>query len=391
MSSQDYDCIVIGAGVQGSFTAYNLAKNNKKTLLLEQFVLPHSRGSSHGQTRIIRKAYDEDYYTHMMEECYQLWSQLEKEANVKLYRTSSLRRTGLLVMGPEQGDYQVFKSTLERNKVPIVILPREEFSQHIPHVNLSQGNAALVDTTAGVLYADRTLKTVQGQFQKLGGVIKDGQKVIDITPGSVVTVTTVSGVYRAKRLVITAGPWANTLLSHTGLQLPLQVIKINVCYWREKIPGSYNVQHRFPCFIQLESEEAKHHIYGLPSNEYPGLMKICYHTGAETDPDERDRQTDRGDIDILQRYITRCFPGLVPIPAVVESCMYTVTPDNHFVLDLHPTHSNIVIGAGFSGHGFKFGPIVGKLLCELSQGEVPSYDLSPFRIRRFQAHSKSAL
>ncbi|XP_045074596.1 peroxisomal sarcosine oxidase isoform X2 [Coregonus clupeaformis] len=386
MSSQDYDCIVIGAGVQGSFTAYNLAKNNKNTLLLEQFVLPHSRGSSHGQTRIIRKAYDEDYYTHMMEECYQLWTQLEKEANVKLYR-----RTGLLVMGPEKGDYQVFKSTLERNKVPIVILPREEFSQHIPHVNLSQGNAALVDTTAGVLYADRTLKTVQGQFQKLGGMIKDGQKVIDITPGSVVTVTTVSGMYRAKHLVITAGPWANTLLSHTGLQLPLQVIKINVCYWREKVPGSYNIQHRFPCFIQLESEEAKHHIYGLPSNEYPGLMKLCYHTGPETDPDDRDRQTDRGDIDILQRYITRCFPGLVPIPAVVESCMYTVTPDNHFVLDHHPTHSNIVIGAGFSGHGFKFGPIIGKLLCELSQGEVPSYDLSPFRIRRFQAHSKSAL
>ncbi|XP_041733941.2 peroxisomal sarcosine oxidase isoform X1 [Coregonus clupeaformis] len=391
MSSQDYDCIVIGAGVQGSFTAYNLAKNNKNTLLLEQFVLPHSRGSSHGQTRIIRKAYDEDYYTHMMEECYQLWTQLEKEANVKLYRTSSPRRTGLLVMGPEKGDYQVFKSTLERNKVPIVILPREEFSQHIPHVNLSQGNAALVDTTAGVLYADRTLKTVQGQFQKLGGMIKDGQKVIDITPGSVVTVTTVSGMYRAKHLVITAGPWANTLLSHTGLQLPLQVIKINVCYWREKVPGSYNIQHRFPCFIQLESEEAKHHIYGLPSNEYPGLMKLCYHTGPETDPDDRDRQTDRGDIDILQRYITRCFPGLVPIPAVVESCMYTVTPDNHFVLDHHPTHSNIVIGAGFSGHGFKFGPIIGKLLCELSQGEVPSYDLSPFRIRRFQAHSKSAL
>ncbi|XP_041732898.1 peroxisomal sarcosine oxidase-like isoform X1 [Coregonus clupeaformis] len=166
---------------------------------------------------------------------------------------------------------------------------------------------------------------------------------------------------------------------------------MNVCYWREKVPGSYNVQHRFPCFIQLESEEAKHYIYGLPSNEYPGLMKICCHKGPETDPDERDRQTERGDIDILQRYIIRCFPGLVPIPAVVESCMYTVTPDNHFVLAHHPTHSNIVIGAGFSGHGFKFGPIVGKLLCELSQGEVPSYDLSPFRIRRFQAHSKSAL
>ncbi|XP_031647296.1 peroxisomal sarcosine oxidase-like [Oncorhynchus kisutch] len=145
-----------------------------------------------------------------------------------------------------------------------------------------------------MLYADRTLKTVQGQFQKLGGVIKDGQKVIDITPGAVVTVTTVSGVYIAMSLVITAGPWANILLSHTGYQLPLSVIKMNVCYWREKIPGSYNVQHRFPCFIQLESEEAKNYIYCLLSNEYPGLMKVwtCrYHNGPETDLDKRNRQT----------------------------------------------------------------------------------------------------
>ncbi|KAJ7990679.1 hypothetical protein DPEC_G00302900 [Dallia pectoralis] len=387
MSSQDYDCIVIGAGVHGSFTAYNLAKKNRRTILLEQFVLPHSRGSSHGQTRVIRKAYEQDYYTQMMEECYQLWFQLEKEANVKLYR-----RTGLLVMGPERGvSFPAIKSTLQRNKIPMMTLQRKEFSQHIPNVNLTPGHEALVDMSAGVLYADRTLKTVQDLFQKLGGVIKDGQKVIDITPGSVVTVTTTSGVYRAKSLVITAGPWANTLLSYTGLQLPLQVLKINVCYWREKVPGFYNIQQHFPCFIQLEPEEARNDIYGLPSNEYPGLMKICYHSGFETDPDERDRQTDRGDIDILQRYITSCFPGLVPTPAIVESCMYTVTPDHHFVLDNHPTHSNIVIGAGFSGHGFKFGPIVGKLLCELSQGEVPSYDLAPFRIRRFQALSKSAL
>ncbi|XP_036392826.1 peroxisomal sarcosine oxidase isoform X1 [Megalops cyprinoides] len=387
MASRDFDCIVIGAGIQGSFTAYHLAKSSRKTLLLEQFVLPHSRGSSHGQTRIIRKAYEQDFYTQMMEECYQLWAQLEKEASVKLYR-----RTGLLVMGPENGrDFLLFKNTLLKNKVPTVTLEPSEFSQHIPHVNRNPGDGAIVDTTAGVLYADRALKAVQGVFHRLGGVIKDGEKVIDIQIGPVVSVTTASGVYKAKSLVITAGPWANRLLSHTNLQLPLQVVKINVCYWREKIPGTYSVAKRFPCFIQTECEEGKHHIYGLPSNEYPGLMKVCYHMGSETDPDERDRQTDRWDIDILSRYIARCFPGLVPIPAVVESCMYTVTPDHHFVLDRHPSHSNIVIGAGFSGHGFKFGPIVGKLLCELVLGQVPSYNLSPFKIRRFLSQPKSAL
>ncbi|XP_068568715.1 peroxisomal sarcosine oxidase isoform X1 [Cebidichthys violaceus] len=385
--STNYDCIVIGAGVQGSFTAYQLAKKKQKTLLLEQFVLPHTRGSSHGQTRIIRKAYEQDFYTHMMEESYELWAQLEREAGVKLYR-----QTGLLLMGPEDSEsYQLYKNNLQKNKVPMAILNRDNFSQHIPNVNLAVGDGAVVDITAGVLYADRALKTVQGQFEKLGGVIRDNEKVTDIKPGPVVTVSTSAGVYRAKSVVITAGPWANRLLAHTGLQLPLKVVKINVCYWKEKVPGTYDVKQRFPCFLLTEGEESKYHIYGLPSNEYPGLMKICYHIGGETDPDERDKQTDKSDIDILQRVIARCFPGLVPEPAVVESCMYTITPDQNFVLDRHPSHSNIVFGAGFSGHGFKFGPIIGKLLCELILGEVPSYDLSPFRIRRFQDQTKSAL
>ncbi|XP_061538108.1 peroxisomal sarcosine oxidase [Phycodurus eques] len=384
-TAEVYDYIVIGAGVQGSFTAYQLVKRKKKTLLLEQFTLPHTRGSSHGQTRMIRKAYDQNFYTHMMDEGYELWAQLEREAGVKLFR-----RTGLLVMGPENSrSYLDFKSTLEKNKIPMVVLTPDNFNQHIPNVILADGDGALVDTTAGVLYADRALKVAQGQFHKLGGVIKDQEKVTDIKPGLTVTVSTSAGVYQAKGLVITAGAWANELLAHVNLHLPLEVMRINVCYWKEKVPDSYHVNKRFPCFLLTEGEEAKDHIYGLPSNEYPGLMKICYHYGSETDPDQRDKKTDCADIDILRRYIARYLPGVIPEPAVVESCMYTLTPDRHFVVDRHPAYGNIVIGTGFSGHGFKFGPVIGKLLCELSLGEVPSYDLSPFQISRFQTMKSS--
>ncbi|KPP72583.1 peroxisomal sarcosine oxidase-like [Scleropages formosus] len=473
MASHDFDCIVIGAGIQGSFTAYHLAKKKKKTLLLEQFVLPHSRGSSHGQTRIIRKTYEEDFYVHMMEESYQLWSQLEAEAGVQLHRWALLRTAlfewaggaGLLVLGPEKASsFQDLKRTMEQNHLPNMILRPKEFSQHIPNMNLANGEGAIVDMSAGVLYADRALRAVQGVFQSLGGEIKDREKVVGITPGTVVTVTTGSGAYRAKSLVITAGPWANTLLSLVGLKLPLQVLKINVCYWKEKIPGTYSLASRFPSFIQLGFEGAESEIYGLPSNEYPGLMKVCYHSGSPTDPDERDRQTERKDITLLSSYIARRLPGLETVPAVVESCMYTVTPDHNFILDSHPSHNNIVIGAGFSGqicrcsptallkfalthvdtqlhtqtlaqpfrsaagralghrlhvghqrgsrlfpgmgfhlllkspcspnytcHGFKFGPVVGKVLSELSLGQMPSYDLSPFRIQRFQTPVLSKL
>uniref|UniRef100_A0A8C9RMZ6 Peroxisomal sarcosine oxidase n=1 Tax=Scleropages formosus TaxID=113540 RepID=A0A8C9RMZ6_SCLFO len=324
MASHDFDCIVIGAGIQGSFTAYHLAKKKKKTLLLEQFVLPHSRGSSHGQTRIIRKTYEEDFYVHMMEESYQLWSQLEAEAGVQLHR-----QAGLLVLGPEKASsFQDLKRTMEQNHLPNMILRPKEFSQHIPNMNLANGEGAIVDMSAGVLYADRALRAVQGVFQSLGGEIKDREKVVGITPGTVVTVTTGSGAYRAKSLVITAGPWANTLLSLVGLKLPLQVLKINVCYWKEKIPGTYSLASRFPSFIQLGFEGAESEIYGLPSNEYPGLMKVCYHSGSPTDPDERDRQTERKDITLLSSYIARRLPGLETVPAVVESCMYTVTASN---------------------------------------------------------------
>lgn len=387
MDANNFDCIVLGAGIQGSYTAYHLAKNKKKTLLVEQFVLPHSRGSSHGHTRIIRKAYEQDYYTRMMSECYQLWAQLEKEANVQIYRN-----TGMLVVGKEDcSAFRSLRGTLLRNNVPMEVLSPEQFASRFPSVRLPPGESAVIDKTAGVLHADRALKAVQDLFRGLGGVIHDGEKVVDFTPGSPITMTTNSGMYRAQSLVITAGPWAKSVLARTGLQLPLQVLRINVCYWKERIPGTYGIGRHFPCFIGVKQHGAKHDIYGLPSNEYPGLMKICYHSGSETEPDERDRQTSQEDIAILSSFVSKSFPGLDPTPAVVEQCMYTVTPDSDFILDQHPSHSNIIIGAGFSGHGFKLAPVVGKILCELALGKTPSFDLSPFRITRFQSLLKSAL
>ncbi|KAG8450461.1 hypothetical protein GDO86_002933 [Hymenochirus boettgeri] len=385
-----YDCIVLGAGIQGSFTAYHLAKSKKRTLLLDQFPLPHSRGSSHGQTRIIRRAYAEDFYTDMMDECYQLWADLEKESGTQL-----LRKTGLLVLAQSgnKGYEQICKN-MEQKQIPREILSEAEMKQRYPGLSLSPGDVACLDSNGGVLYADKALRAVQMLFQQMGGVICDGEKVMHIKPGPVVTVTTTTRMYETDRLVITAGPWAHKVLRLLGLELPLKTLRINVCYWKEKIPGRSGILQNLPCFLGVNLNGENHEVYGLPSKEYPGLTKICFHGGNEADPDERDLQTQKlkiQDISRVSNFISQYMPGLHPKPVVVEQCMYTNTPDENFILDHHPLHKNIIIGAGFSGHGFKLSPVVGKILSELCTGEKRSYDLKPFQISRFKIPLKSAL
>ncbi|XP_047565005.1 peroxisomal sarcosine oxidase [Lutra lutra] len=384
------DAIVIGAGIQGCFTAYHLAKHGKRVILLEQFFLPHSRGSSHGQSRIIRRAYPEDFYTQMMDECYQLWAQLEHEAGTQLHR-----QTGLLLLGmKENSELKAIQATLSRQGVEHQCLSAEELKQCFPNVRLARGEVGLLDKSGGVLYADRALRALQDAIQRLGGLVRDGEKAAEIKPGQPITVRSTSRSYQARSLIITAGPWTNRLLRPLGIELPLRTLRINVCYWREKVPGSYGVSQAFPCFLGLGLSLAPHHIYGLPSGEYPGLMKVCYHHGNNADPEERDCPeafSDTQDIHILSRFVRDHLPDLEPKPAIMERCLYTNTPDEHFVLDRHPKYDNIVIGAGFSGHGFKLSPVVGKILYELSMKLTPSYDLTPFRMSRFPGLCKAHL
>ncbi|XP_004454396.1 peroxisomal sarcosine oxidase [Dasypus novemcinctus] len=392
MASQKelFDAIVIGAGIQGCFTAYHLAKHEKRVLLLEQFFLPHSRGSSHGQSRIIRRAYPQDFYTQMMEECYPAWAQLELEAGHQLHR-----QTGLLLLAmKENPEFQTIQSTLSRHRVEHQYLPSEELKQRFPNIRLARGEVGLLDKSGGVLYADKALRALQDIIRQLGGMVRDGEKVTEIKPGLPVVVKTTSRSYQAKSLIITTGPWTNRLLRPLGIQLPLQTLRINVCYWREKVPGCYGVSQAFPCFLGLDLSQAPHHVYGLPSAEYPGLMKVCYHHGNNADPEERDCPSafsESQDVQILCRLVRDHLPDLEPMPAITERCMYTNTPDEHFILDCHPKYDNIVIGAGFSGHGFKLSPVIGKILYELSMKLTPSYDLTPFRISRFPGLGKAHL
>ncbi|NXL46245.1 SOX oxidase, partial [Podilymbus podiceps] len=381
-----YDAIVIGAGIQGSFAAYHLAQRHRDTLLLEQFILPHSRGSSHGQSRITRSAYTRAPYARMMPDSFRLWQRLEAEAGTSLYR-----RTGLVVLGPA-GNWELESCRHSLGANPD--LDAAALARCFPGLRLHAGEVAMWDSTGGVLFADRALRAVQDAFRRRGGTLQDGEKVLRIEPGAVLTITTTAGVYRASRLVIAAGAWTGGLVAPLGLHLPLQPLRIDVCYWRKKESGSPGVGRTDPCFMALGLSRAPHGVYGLPALEYPGLVKVCYHHGSPADPEERDRVlsgTPRPDVALLSSFVSSYLPRLEPRPAVLETCLYTNTPDEDFILDRHPKFSNIIIGAGFSGHGFKLAPVVGKLLCELSLGEEPSHSTAPFAITRFPGVLQAAL
>ncbi|NXN06462.1 SOX oxidase, partial [Indicator maculatus] len=381
-----YDAIVIGAGIQGSFTAYHLAQRHRNTLLLEQFILPHSRGSSHGQSRIIRSTYAQAVYARMMPDSFHLWQQLEAEASTSLYR-----QTGLVVLGPAgDPDLESCRRSLDDGEV----LSATTLAQRFPGLRIQAGEVALWDGTGGVLFAGRALRAVQDVFRRHGGTLQDGEKVLRIEPGTMVTVITSAGVYQAPRVIIAAGAWTGALVAPLGLCLPLQPLRIDVCYWRKKDPGSPDMGRASPCFVTTGLSQTPHSIYGLPALEYPGLVKVCYHYGSPTDPEERDQAppgAPRPSIALLSRFISSYLPGLETQPAVVETCLYTNTPDEDFILDRHPQYSNIIIGAGFSGHGFKLAPVVGKLLCELSLDEEPSHSVAPFAITRFPNVLRAAL
>uniref|UniRef100_A0A8C4QYU7 Pipecolic acid oxidase n=1 Tax=Eptatretus burgeri TaxID=7764 RepID=A0A8C4QYU7_EPTBU len=324
MAARVYDYVVLGAGVQGLFTAHQLRnlEPEAKTLVLEQFDLGHARGSSHGASRIIRKAYVKRHYAQMMEESYSMWESLSREAGIKL-----ITPTGLLMLGsPDDPRLQIAGTLLRQT-------PSKDQAVRVPSLN-PHASYGLWDPNGGILLADKALKALLDVVRQRGGEVQDRSKVIRIQPGSPLRLEVeAKGWYTTRALILTPGAWAGLLLKQLGLWVPLQVIQLDVCYWREKEPGQHSMENGFPCIMHLSPNGDEKSIYALPPIDYPHLFKN--------------------------------------------------TPDMDFIIDKHPRYDNIIIGAGFSGHGFKLAPVVGKLLAELASGRRQSYKLTPFRISRF--------
>lgn len=373
--------MVVGGGVHGSSAALHLARAGLDTILLEQFPVPHSRGSSHGQTRIIRLAnYAIPPLTPIMADSFAMWQKLERDAGVSL-----LRPHPMLAVGEDQSIMnRLAASVREGGSEPILLSAVD--------VNRKYGTSfpahchGLIDPSAGVLMADKCVQALQRVFREEGGRVVDEWPVVDVEvkPCGEVELRGPKGTVKAARLVMCPGPWAGPLLAKIGVHLPLEVRRISVFYWRIKDEDTPSIS-----FVDTREFDGGHN-YGVPHLEYPGMMKLVHHTGPVIGgPDERDKVgASKQHREQMKQYVKDHFPTLDPEPVVEETCLYTCTPDLEFVVDRHPHHSNIVFACGFSGTGFKIAPAIGEDLCNLALGRPTVRDLSVFSADRFKTKSK---
>jgi N-methyl-L-tryptophan oxidase len=375
-----YDVIVVGAGSMGMATGYFLAKQGVKTLLIDANDPPHTMGSHHGETRIIRHAYGEGrQYVPLALRAQALWMHIEEESGIKLFAN-----TGVLSLGPRGSSFiQEIIQSSEVYGLPIEVLDSDEVNRRWPGWNVPDGYVGCLEATSGVLFSEECIRAMRrlGCTYGMELLVNTAVQGIDIEADGV-RVRTVSGSYWAERVVVTAGAWAKRLLLVTGLNVPLQPVRKAVA-WFECNEQLYS-SSVFPTFM---CELGQEHYYGFPSFNGSGI-KVGRHDGGQPiDPDTMDRTfgsnpEDEGD---LRRFLSQFMPHANGRRIAGKTCIYTLTPDEHFVIDQHPEFRQLVFAAGFSGHGFKFSSAVGEILSQLVMRGKTDQDISMFSVRRFQS------
>ena len=372
---EKFDSIVIGLGAMGSAAAYHLARRGQRVLGLEQFHPGHDRGSSHGETRIIRQAYFEHpNYVPLLRRAYALWEELERETGESLYV-----KNGMLILGnPATSEvYRGTRQSAEQYGIPLDRLTAEQSLARFPTYVPRPGMEALFEPNAGYLRVENAVKAHCRRAEALGAQLRIGEAVKGFAQaGSGVSVETERGTYTADRLVVAGGGWNPALLGN--LALPLRLRRMIQCW----IPAT-RAHEGAPCYAFSEGSEF---IYGFPMLDGATIKLATHHT---VDPISRPEEKDVAAVpnsvaDILFRFVARSLPFARPEIVRFAPCIYTMTPDEHFLLDQHPRVPSAVFAAGFSGHGFKFASVIGEIMAELAMSGKTAQPIDFLRRREFK-------
>ncbi len=373
-----YDAIVVGVGGMGSAACWQLARRGQRVLGLERFDIPHAMGSSHGVSRIIRLPYYEDpAYVPLLRRAYELWAEAERETGEELLVT-----TGSIDAGPEDdGLFQGALASARLHGLPHEVLTGSQINARFPGYRLPAATRAVFQPQGGLIASERAITAHVRAAQAAGADIRARERVLgwDASPtGEGVTVRTDKGVHRAARLVITAGAWIGELAAPlAGLAIPER----QVLAWLQPSRPELFAPDRFPVF-NLQVEEGRY--YGLPVYEVPGFKFGRYHhRGEATAADAMRFEVDAQDEELLRQFGERYFPlGSGPTMAL-RACMFTNTPDEHFILDHHPRHRQVVLASPCSGHGYKFCSVIGEILADLATGDgTTRHDIGFLGLRR---------
>jgi len=372
---------VIGGGIIGSWTALHLAEAGAQVTMMEQFPLPHTRGSSHGLSRAFR--FLGELELGRLDYSLTRWLALQKAIGETLFI-----KTGLLNFGPPgDPDLGRYMNVLKDSSRPVEWLESETIARRFPNINYTDEWGAAFDPNGGILVAHRCLNAVQSRYLELGGRIVTGcVKSVESQNqrGVAIKVRTQDSdtihIQSFDRTVICAGPWTAKLVPQ--LEMHLTSLLTPVTYWHDPT-GSYSASSGFPIIFNARLTG----IYGLPSCEYPGLVKMLYHGGPESDPDRRDLVSAKSYIKKVKRYVREHLPLLDHRkPAIRETCMYTMMSDGNPVIDRFD--NNTVIGCGFSGSGFKHSPATGLMLAAFALGQddaIPTdFRADRYALRRLQ-------
>jgi len=362
-----HDLIVIGFGGVGSATLYQAAKKGWSVLGIDQFGPAHNKGSSHGQTRIIRKAYFEHpNYVPLAEEAFERWDELNDRHRTRPDIKPLFEQAGLLQIGRSECEViEGVRASAARHKLKLESFTAEQIQQRLPILNVAPEHIGLYEPDAGFLRVEHCVAAHLAQAKNRGAELVREQKVLSWSASdSGVEVKTGQGTYRAARLAICAGAWSTRLLAELNIELQV-IAKQQNWYQIDRVEQKY--VNEFP--VVFVEEDDGEQFYCIPEIDSHGL-KVCRHTGGELVKDASllDRELDKDDIKRNEEFLDRRFHHTKHRLVHHSTCMYTMSADGHFIVDRHPGHTNVAIAAGLSGHGFKFAPVIGNRLVEMLDG-----------------------
>ncbi|CAD5220417.1 unnamed protein product [Bursaphelenchus xylophilus] len=383
----DGDVIVVGGGVIGLSTAYQLCKRGYKVVLLEQAPSPNNlHGGSHGDSRIIRLIHSDPVYLPMAIESYKYWRQLEHEVGSKLFENH-----GVLWLGDKESSVQR-ANVLRQFNAPHELLDPVSLKSRYPHINYNMDWWSVLDHMAGTIHARKSNEALTKYLTSHGVIIKYGHKVINWSSTiNSVTVTTTSGRFSAKNIVFAAGAWLDALVP--GLSVKVTPGAVGVFFWdvEKEGEGFYNPENKAPNII-ISNFETKQELFMIPNADYKNKVKFGLHLAEPFDiTKEKPTALINKCREVAATHIKKHYKYLKTEPTIETTCLYANTDDHSFIIDRHPKHSNVILAGGFSGTGFKFGPVVGEIVCDLIEKKKTKHDISAFHADRFIDISKAKL